>query len=61
MGIIRRWRRNREARKIAELFTNPIFRVSRPGWQGTKYLIDPTNPGIAIANRRTRRSFRLAR
>lgn len=66
-GWIERRRNRALAAKINALLSDPnARRTTRKGWEGTTYLIDPINPGIAIAVRPTQRKrfrsmFTLAR
>ena len=44
---------NTELAELQDLLNDPTaFRITRPGWENRRYLIDPTNPSVALATPR---------
>jgi len=40
----------RDMRKLQDLLDDPTaFRIVRPGWENRRYVVNPTNPGVALA------------
>jgi hypothetical protein len=53
---LRQGRIRREAERLDAILNGPgpvTFRVTRAGWERASYLIDPENPGTALAIRPT--------
>lgn len=41
---------NAELAELLDLLNDPTaFRITRPGWGDRHYILDPVNPGVALA------------